>query len=175
MKQNLIVIDDFLDDPDLTRQEALEFDYSKVSHYFPGARSTKKCGSDVFEITKKLEKILDGKIKWGLESDTFHFQSCFEGTKTWIHVDDWEWAAVLYLTPDAIVDSGTGIYHVNKENRYELNISVGNIYNRMILYRGGTLHHCSLLPGFGTTLETSRLTQVFFFDVEPNGQEQVSL
>ena len=43
------------------------------------------------------------------------FQSCVEGTQTWVHVDSQErikesGQAVLYLTPDAIVDSGTGIY-----------------------------------------------------------------
>ena len=49
------------------------------------------------------------------------------------------------------------------------NISVGNVYNRMVAYRGKTLYHRSILPGFGTTLETSRLTQTFFFSV--NGQK----
>jgi hypothetical protein len=40
---------------------------------------------------------------------------------------------------------------------------MGNVYNRLILYRG-TLYHRSMIPGFGDSVETGRLTQVFFFD-----------
>ena len=60
-------------------------------------------------------------------------------------------------------DSGTGIY---KDKNSDRNISVGNIYNRLVAYRGKVLYHRSIVPGFGNTLETSRLTQTFFFDIK---------
>ena len=35
----------------------------------------------------------------GLDQDSFCFQSCTEGTETWIHVDGvTEWAAVFYTS-----------------------------------------------------------------------------
>ena len=68
-----------------------------------------------------------------------------------------------YLTPNPPLDSGTAIYE-NEES--DMNIGVGNVYNRLVAYRGKVLYHRSILPGFGNTLETSRLTQTFFFDVK---------
>ena len=63
------------------------------------------------------------------------------------------------------------MYHKDDDGEWEMNIAVGNVYNRLIAYRGKSLYHRSIVPGFGNSLETSRLTQVFFFDLEPNGQE----
>ena len=103
-----------------------------------------------------------------MTQDTLCFQSCTEGTETWVHRDSQgekqgEWAAVLYLTPNPVLDSGTGIF---ESPDHDMNIAVGNIYNRLVAYRGKVLYHRSILPGFGNTLETSRLTQTFFFDVK---------
>jgi hypothetical protein len=42
---------------------------------------------------------------------------------------------------------------------------VGNIYNRLVVYRG-SMYHRSVLPGFGTDKYTGRLFQTFFFDTE---------
>ena len=108
------------------------------------------------------------EIIWDWTQDTLCFQSCTEGTETWVHTDSsgenqGEWAAVLYLTPNPILDSGTGIY---ESPDTDMNIGVGNVYNRLVAYRGKVLYHRSILPGFGNTLETSRLTQTFFFDVK---------
>ena len=47
-----------------------------------------------------------------------------------------------------------------------MNIAVGNVYNRLVAYRGNMLYHRSIVPGFGDSVETGRLTQVFFFDVK---------
>ena len=47
-----------------------------------------------------------------------------------------------------------------------IDMGAGNVYNRLVLYRGKVLEHSSIVPGFGKTLETSRLTQTFFFDVK---------
>ena len=47
-----------------------------------------------------------------------------------------------------------------------IDMGAGNVYNRLVLYRGKYLNHCSIKPGFGDTLETSRLTQTFWFDVK---------
>ena len=169
MDRNLVVIDNFLDDPDRLRFHALSLDFDRVQPSVPGVRTHRLAGKYAEETEKKLKEALGCKeIIWDMSQDTFCFQSCVEGTQTWVHVDSpgenqGEWAAVLSLTPDAIVDSGTGIY---KDRNSDMNIGVGNIYNRLVAYRGKVLYHRSIVPGFGNTLETSRLTQTFFFDIK---------
>ena len=169
MDRNLVVIDNFLDDPDRLRSHALSLDFDRVQPKVPGVRTRHSAGKYAEETERKLKEALGCKnIIWDMTQDTFCFQSCVEGTHTWVHVDSQgknqgEWAAVLYLTPDAIVDSGTGIH---KDKNSDRNISVGNIYNRLVAYRGKVLYHRSIVPGFGNTLETSRLTQTFFFDIK---------
>jgi hypothetical protein len=99
------------------------------------------------------------------------------------------WAAVLYLTPNAPLESGTAIYQ-NKEtkismldrnnpetdynnsgdilsdlDKWEPIIRVSNIFNRMVMYRG-EYYHRSMLPGFGENQYNGRLFQTFFFNTE---------
>ena len=169
MDRNLIIVDNFLDDPDKVRSIVLGLDFDRVQPSVPGVRSHRVGGDLQIEVEDKLKVAFGCKeIIWDMTQDTLCFQSCMEGTETWIHVDSQgenqgEWAAVLYLTPNPPLDSGTAIYE-NEES--DMNIGVGNIYNRLVAYRGKVLYHRSILPGFGNTLETSRLTQTFFFDVK---------
>ena len=108
-------------------------------------------------------------------------------TETWVHHDDTTLATVIYLTPDAPLESGTAMYRhkktgifnwspedkidnnkskeVNDLNNWEQIMFVANIYNRMVLYRG-SLYHRSVLPGFGHDKYTGRLFQTFFFNTE---------
>jgi len=169
MDRNLIVIDNFLDDPDYIRKRALELEYDRVQPSVPGLRSMGLGGDLQTEVEEKL-KIAFGcnEIKWDYSQDSLCFQSCTEDTETWIHKDSQgeeqgDWAAVLYLTPNPVLDSGTGIF---ESPDHDMNIAVGNVYNRLVAYRGKVLYHRSIVPGFGNTIETSRLTQVFFFDVK---------
>ena len=169
MDRNLIVLDNFLDDPDRIRFHALGLDFDRVQPSVPGVRSM-RLGGDLQKEVEDILKIAFGckEIIWDMTQDTLCFQSCMEGTETWVHrasqgEKQGEWEAVLYLTHNPHLDSGTAIYE-NEES--DMNIGVGNIYNRLVAYRGKVLYHRSILPGFGNTLETSRLTQTFFFDVK---------
>ena len=165
MDRNVIVVDNFLDDPDRIRNIALSFDYSNVQNNVPGVRSSSSAGGEYEDkVTEKFREIFNSDIEWCWEQDSFCFQLCTEGTESWIHQDPVaEWAAVLYLTPNAPLDSGTGIY---ESPNSDMNVAVGNMYNRLVAYRGKMMYHRSIVPGFGDSLETGRLTQVFFFDVK---------
>ena len=169
MDRNLIVLDNFLDDPDKVRSIVLGLDFDRVQPSVPGVRSHRVGGDLQIEVEDKLKVAFGCKeIIWDMTQDTLCFQSCMEGTETWIHVDSQgenqgEWAAVLYLTPNPVLDSGTGIF---ESPDHDMNIGVGNVYNRLVAYRGKVLYHRSIVPGFGNTLETSRLTQTFFFDIK---------
>jgi hypothetical protein len=156
MKLTTIVIDDFLDNPDAVRKSALELDFYE-SGQFPGKRSDRPDKEYEDYIKNKIESVTKLDIKeWSM--DSFRFQIVLEGEETWIHRDPSEWAGIIYLTPNALLESGTGIY--NEEEQLE--IGVGNVYNRLIIYPGDVLHR-SILPGFGDSKETGRLTQVLFF------------
>lgn len=157
---NAIIVDDFLDNPDLVRQSALSLDFYETGT-FPGLRSDRADHDYEIYIQQKIEKILNCRIKEWIQ-DSFRFQICTDNSDTWVHKDSSEWAAVLYLTPDAPLESGTGLYTGNESN-WALETAIGNVYNRLALYRG-TLPHQSILSGFGNSIETARLTQVFFFN-----------
>ena len=48
--------------------------------------------------------------------------------------------------------------------KWELVNQVSNVYNRLILFRADQWHTSQVY--FGNTMETGRLTQVFFFTTE---------
>ncbi len=158
MEVNTIIIDNFLDNPDKVRESVLNIPFIHTG-IFPGIRSDAADESYQEMIRTKLQKIIDKNITFRRDRDCFRFQLCLDGSETWIHKDDTEWAGVLYLTPNADINSGTGIFDEDKN----LITMIGNVYNRLVLYKGNLLHR-SIIPGFGDSVESGRLTQVLFFD-----------
>jgi hypothetical protein len=132
---------------------------------FPGARTEGADEEYQRYVQQKITAIMGVKIdSWKM--DSFSFQLCTEDVETWVHKDkDAQWAGVLYLTPNAPQEAGTGIFTETKPGEFELQDAIANKYNRLVLYRGDLLHR-SLLSGFGNSVETGRLTQVFFFDID---------
>lgn len=176
MNLNTLVVDNFLENPDAVRNSALSLDFYRTG-MFPGTR-TDRADYDYEEyITKKLETILNKKIE-GYYLDSFCFQLCLEDNETWLHYDETEWAGILYLTPDAPAGAGTALYRHTptgifqgpaeldvKDNNWEIITALGNVYNRLVLYKG-TIYHRSLISGFGHDAATGRLTQTFFFNTK---------
>ena len=176
MKLNTLIIDDFLDDPDKIRNflinNKVAFD---VEGNFPGKRSTVVDNTNYQDmIIEKIQKILSLKIK--MKPLSFSFQLCLSDDKTWVHLDPSDWTGVLYLTPNAPLESGTLLFKadnesmmkIRSEEKHHLDIDItagiSNVYNRLVLFRGGDIPHRSNVAGFGDCLENGRLTQVFFFD-----------
>lgn len=175
MNINTVVIDDFLDNPNLVRISALNLNFYRFGDY-PGVRTDRADLEYENYIKEKIEKILNLKISQFLQ-DSFCFQLCLEDSETWIHHDETEWAGVLYLTPNAPAGAGTAIYrHINtgifqgpaeldvRDGNWEIITAIGNVYNRLVLYKG-SMYHRSLISGFGHSKESGRLTQTFFFNI----------
>ena len=191
MRFNSLTIDNFYANPIEVREFALKQEF-KVRGNYPGQRTE----SFLTDATKKtLRDILypfAGEITdWGGEY-TGSFQYTTSSDRSWIHADSTtDWAAVCYLTPDAPLSAGTGLFrhkqtglrgwtyneHTKEETessptytecmdytKWELVDRIGNVYNRLILYRGD-LFHVSL-DYFGKTLQDGRLFQTFFFNTE---------
>ena len=168
MKVKMFIVDDFLPNPDHVREQVLKLDFG-ITGQFPGARSYAVDEDFQMFIMKRIESIMGVKVDTWL-MDSFCYQLCYEDVNSWVHKDTSDWAAVLYLTPNAPIESGTGIYKEITPDEFELQDAVSNIYNRIVIYRGDQLHK-SLLSGFGNDPESGRLTQVFFFNTitEPAG------
>ena len=170
-------MDDFLDDPDGIRKFVLnsKIPFDRVG-YFTGKRTSPVDNIDYQNmIIEKLERVLPFKIK--MKPLSFPFQLCLSGEETTLHLDPSDWTGVLYLTPNAPIDSGTLLFKedvelkkklreddVDGEVRAHVTSTLGNVYNRLVLLRGKEIPHRSNIPGFGDCLENGRLTQVFFFD-----------
>jgi hypothetical protein len=87
---------------------------------------------------------------------------------------------VLYLTPDAPVSGGTGLfmhrrtgartaqeleqYESQDMTKWECVDRIGNRYNRLVMYRSNLFH--TSLDYFGSDLQTGRLFQLFFITTQ---------
>ena len=178
----LTIIENFYSNPIETREFALKQQFDVIGNY-PGARTQPCSGEYINNIKAEFERILNKRITYWPEEYNTSFQITLENDRTWVHHDNTtEWAGVVYLTPNAPVDSGTGIYRhktsgifmhtedaaidyniaPSNEEDWELIAFSGNIFNRLVLYKG-SYYHRSVVPGFGKTKEEGRLFQTFFF------------
>lgn len=195
------VINDFYENPDAIRKFALEQKYKfrheeeGLNYVYPGCRT-----QDLHTLDQSLQAMVLKKLvstfhipehdlmRWAISSS---FQSVTEIYKEGvIHTDNNTiFAGVLYLTPDAPLNSGTSLYrknatfnHVHYQKALNQNderfksgeivmntnyhsmfdevVRVNNVYNTLILYEGDIYHAANQF--FGRTLEDSRLSQVFF-------------
>jgi len=185
MKTKCIIVEDFYNNPDTIREFALSQDFSVKGNY-PGTRTKPFLFDDVKYYINEIMKHPGGGVSDWLNQDddngyTGSFQMCTSVDRTWIHSDyNNMWAAVCYLTPDAPLSGGTALYkHKPSEEResnrnidhgehgydmtkWELVDRIGNVYNRLAIYRGDMFH--ASIDYFGNNFEDGRLIQLFFFN-----------
>ena len=190
--KNLVVVDDFYYNPDMIRDYAINNLKFKESDYHRGKRSEDKF---ILNGTKeKLEEILGRKIvNWNYEYYANGvFQYCTSYDPIVYNVDTQQFAGVVFLTPDAPLDSGTATYRskitgktrlegddsayqqtfkgVSNEmnfydsTSYEVVDKVSNVYNRLVMWDAKAIHAATNY--FGDSIENARFFQLFFFDVE---------
>lgn len=195
---NVVMVDDFFDQPLDVRSFALEQQYHEDPAYHKVRRS------QVFRwagIKERFEKLLGVRIT---EWESHGYNGCFQygigGDQIVYHADTQTHAAIVYLTPDAHPSSGTNLYRSRatglrivdeasarskgmtkrqaEERTYskklldptawELVDSFGNVFNRCLIWNAQLIHAVSAY--FGTNLHDARLSQIFFFDAEPADQ-----
>lgn len=180
----ILIVDNFYENPDEVRDFALSLDFNIEGNY-PGNRTEAMFDEEWRAYIKEyLESIINRRITVFPYEYNTAFQLTTETSKTWIHHDAMSYAAVVYLTPNPDIDSGTGIYRhketgimkhsegerdfnneTTKESDWELVAEAKNIYNRLVIY-DSMYYHRSVVPGFGTDKNTGRLFQTFFFEAE---------
>jgi len=181
------VVDNFYTDPDAIREFALNQEYHQ------GGLGRGYIGRRTFEqflfpgLKEEFERIMGEKITvWEEYGMNGRFQYSMEGEPLVYHCDDQKWAAMIYLTPNAPLETGTGsfalkgtkVFHNSQEGimaafrgdgaqnldktLFEPVDSIGNVYNRLVIFNAGYLH--AALGYFGYKPENARLWQMFFFD-----------
>jgi len=191
MQVQCLIVDDFYSNVDEVRNFALQQDFS-VNGNYPGHRTDSFITDSAKDLIQDIIRPFAGNVIWWGDDYTGAFQYTTASDRSWIHSDyTTNWAGVLYLTPDAPISAGTGLFklkenglrswknsdHTDEENRnalhnkysqdytkWEMVDKIGNVYNRLVLYRGD-LFHVSL-DYFGDSKENGRLFQLFFFNTE---------
>ncbi len=123
-------------------------------------------------------------LRWSFESSyNGVFQIMRSNDPQVYHYDTQKWAGMIYLSPNAPIVSGTRM-HRSKINgtrhrdepdcdtafqgdfydstKFDITDSAANIYNRLLIMDAGSFHSAG--PYFGNTMESGRLTHLFFFD-----------
>jgi len=183
MKTQLIVIDDIYTNPDDVREFALSQSFDVPGNY-PGKRTKNLINEDTKKLIQSIVLPYSGQVVNWLDgpegySGAFQYTTCLD--VSWIHSDSFNnWGGVIYLTPDAPFESGTGFFRSKVDGSYggsdwsglpgadrtkwDQISEVGNVYNRLILFAADQWH--SSMHYFGDSLYDGRLTQVFFFQTE---------
>lgn len=182
-KKRLFVVDNFYNDPDLVRSFALQQEYEPSSDWYKGSRTYKQFLMP--RVKKAFEEIMGIKIReWESHGMNGKFQYCVPENPLVYHYDGQTWAAMVYLTPDAPFSTGTSFYahkqtkirhideHPNADDcfkggfydstKFELVDTVGNVYNRLVIFDARCFHAAA--GYFGKDITDSRLFQIFFFD-----------
>jgi hypothetical protein len=189
--KDIIIIDDFFNNPIELREDALSKKFDNLGNY-PGMRTIGVNENQSLNLKNKFQEILNLEIiDWstyapGKQNMNTCYQLCLEYDDSWVHHDGTDWAAIVYLTPDPVLDSGTGFFlHAStkiskwdknnddndmnknpilrKQEDWICHTEIKNVFNRCVLYKG-SLYHRSMKPGFGRNYLQGRLTQVFFFN-----------
>ncbi len=190
--RDLIICDNFYSNVDDVRAFALNQSFDVEGNY-PGNRTKSFLTPSVVDY---IGKVVGAEVDMnGLDKDSYcgAYQYTTATDRTWIHADGWnEWAGVIYLTPDAPVTGGTGIYRhkptgaykmprladgsrdqelldtINNDGqdytKWDLVDVVGNKYNRAVFYKGDLFH--ASLDYFGKNMHDGRLFQTFFFNTK---------
>jgi hypothetical protein len=194
--KTFMCVDNFYDNPDAVREFALNQEFQIHKEYHKGRRTDVVYRPE--SLRAKFEKIIGRKItSWDKYGVNGCFQYCTAEDAVVYHYDSQNYAAVVYLTPDAPPEAGTTFYRSKKNKltklldnphavatgksfdelhnetfatgfldstQFDAVDTVGNVYNRLVIWDALTLHAATKY--FGTDLHNSRLFHLFFFDVE---------
>ena len=180
-QNRMFIVDNFYENPDAIRQHALGMEFKEDIRYYKGLRTTTHFHpdgiKDAFEfIMGKKINDFDGGINGCFQITTANDPQVY-------HYDLQNWAAMIYLTPNAPIESGTrlhrskinGTRHSSESDiddafaggfldstKFDVTDSAANIYNRLVIMDAKCIHSAGQY--FGQSREDGRLTHLFFFD-----------
>lgn len=194
LNPDILIVDNFYDDPLAVRNTALTCEYLPAKHDdnfrlgnapWPGKMS--KSFYSPANLDLKLSKLLGKHVRQmlNLNSGKFRISSINDSSRNLVHRDNSGYAGVCYLNPNLYSTPGT-IFYTHKESKmargdkflYEkiirnnddndLNKWEVNLISYIVFNRliiyPADLFH-GIGPLFGSTDEESRLVQLFFWEV----------
>lgn len=182
---SILVVDDFLEDPDAVRAVALAEPFVKM--HSAGLR-TQRQFLHLAPYRRQFERLLGcGVTNWDDNDANGRFQCCFASDAIPYHSDSQSYAGVLFLTPDAPLEAGLSFLRSRRSglrrrstdpvlmrqtfgdgaefdaSRWQAVDRIANVYNRLVLFDAHLAHGASAY--FGDRLENARLFQNFFFNL----------
>lgn len=182
---HIIVVDDFYKDPDNIRAVALQQEFKEDNTAYKGGRSA----PFLFPwVKEEFERLIGVQIyDWMSQPMNGVFQMTAKEHPLVYHSDTQNFAAAIYLTPDA-EQAGTSFwkdkkygcrrppshplekkdapvaeiyskYNLLHEDNWELIDRVGAVYNRLVIWDAQLIHSATSYQ-FG-----ERLVQLFFFNI----------
>lgn len=126
MYRTYIIIDDFLDQPEVLRNPALKLSYPSLGFEtnFPGRNASQAVVVPELEVV--ISKIVGEKLKPKTGTSHGKFRLTLAGDKgaAGVHLDDCAWSGILYLTPDEFCQGGTHFYRHKATNMDRAPITV---------------------------------------------------
>ena len=186
----VVIVDDFLEDPDAARERALQQEYKQQRS--KGVRSLTPFPHE--EFRDAFERILSMEITdWDLDMNG-RYQYCTSEDPLVYHCDLQTHAASIFLSPDAPPECGLKLLRSKKyglrygptqeeaeaqgmsvngmfndmfggfydATKWETIDQIGNVYNRLVIWDSKHVHTAACY--FGQQIQDSRLFQVFFFN-----------
>lgn len=202
MQSSLIIVDDFLNDPEAVRKQALELEYPDQKGIFPGRNSLQRL--QIPGLTEVVSQIV-GEPLAPAPPNQSHAKCRITREKDEglgrVHIDISDWSGILYLNrpedcrggteffrhrrtgwdrfpldPNQLREGGFSSFEEarktlveeegTRDECWEQVMTVPMRFNRLLLLRPWLWHTAG--PGFGRTLEDSRLVYLMFF-VRPAG------
>lgn len=194
-KQGIVIVDNFYEDPDAIRNFAINHLRFEESGYHKGKRSLDRF---IVNGTKeRFEEILGKEIiNWNHPNyANGRFQFCTAMDPIVYHVDTQTYAAMVYLTPDAPLATGTATYRSKitgatrfdsfDENPELFHRTFKGLSNDVNFYDSTTYEPVDSMANvynrlvmfdaktihaatgyFGNAIDNARFFQLFFFDVK---------
>ena len=181
LDRKIFVVDNFYENPDEIRNYALSIQYQSDIRWYKGLRS--KDTYRPHSLKRAFEKIIGETINLWDDGYNGVFQITTSNDPQVYHYDQQRWAAMIYLSPDAPLESGTrshkskitGLRHSSQEGvdnsfsygfydstKFDIVDNIGNIYNRLLIMDAKAIHSAG--PYFGNNEQNGRLTHLFFFE-----------
>lgn len=182
--KTIFIVDNFYSNPDAVRSFALQQEFVTDIKWYKGMRTSQAFRTD--QIKNAFESILGERIQnWEEYGMNGRFQITTAEDPQVYHHDTQKWAAMIYLSPNAPLQSGTrthsskinGVSRVSNDymeinqafsggfydsTKFDVVDSAGNVYNRLVIMDAQRIHSAG--PYFGNNKETGRLVHLFFFD-----------
>jgi hypothetical protein len=184
-RAQILVVDDFLQDPMGVRAVALAQPFVKT--HSAGLRTAAQF-LHLAPYRTEFERLLGAALtNWDDNDANGRFQCCFAADAIPYHSDSQSYAGVLFLTPDAPPHAGISFFRGRRSglrrrapdpelmrltfgggtefdrDAWEELDRVSNFFNRLVLFDAYLAHGASAY--FGERIENARLFQNFFFNL----------